>query len=147
MDNTGVVHQPQRSDAIASPRAVPTPAPHPFNSRILVGVIGVFIAAMMSGLNSRIGGLSVVDIKAALGVGADEGSWISGLYSAFELAAMPFATWFAVTFSFRRFHLGVVAIFTVLGLLTPYAPNFTSLLILRCLQGFFGGLLIPVLMA
>lgn len=147
MDNTLVVHQPQRSDAIASPRAVPTPAPHPFNSRILVGVIGVFVAAMMSGLNSRIGGLSVVDIKAALGVGADEGSWISGLYSAFELAAMPFATWFAVTFSFRRFHLGVVAIFTVLGLLTPFAPNFTSLLILRCLQGFFGGLLIPVLMA
>lgn len=112
-----------------------------------MGVVGVFIAAMMSGLNSRIGGLALADIKAAFGVGTDEGSWISGLYSAFEMAAMPFAAWFAVTFSFRRFHIGVVAIFTVLGLLTPLAPNFESLLLLRCLQGFFGGLLIPVLMA
>lgn len=126
--------------------AVPL-APPPLNSRILIGVTGVFIAAMMSGLNSRIGGLALADVKAVFGVGADEGSWINSLYSAFELAAMPFATWFAVSLSFRRFHLGVVAAFTVLGLMTPFAPDFASLLVLRCLQGFFGGLLIPVLMA
>lgn len=112
-----------------------------------MGVFGVFAAAMMSGLNSRIGGLSLIDIKTAFGVGADEGSWIGSLYSAFELAAMPFATWFAVTFSFRRFHVFVVVVFSVLGLLTPLAPGFCALLALRCLQGFFGGLLIPVLMA
>ncbi|MFM0340825.1 MFS transporter [Paraburkholderia fungorum] len=130
-----------------TPPQSPPAAPHPFNSRILIGVFGVFAAAMMSGLNSRIGGLSLIDIKTAFGVGADEGSWIGSLYSAFELAAMPFATWFAVTFSFRRFHVGVVIVFTVLGLLTPLAPGFGVLLTLRCLQGFFGGLLIPVLMA
>ena len=126
----------------------PTPAaPHPFDGRILMGVLGVFAAAMMSGLNSRIGGLSLVDVKTAFGVGSDEGSWIGSLYSAFELAAMPFATWFAVTFSFRRFHVSVVIAFSVFGLLTPLAPSFEALLALRCLQGFFGGLLIPVLMA
>jgi DHA2 family multidrug resistance protein len=134
------------ADVVQRPAAAP-PAPHPFSSRILMGVVGVFVAAMMSGLNSRLGGLTLVDIKGVFGVGADEGSWISSLYSAFELAAMPFATWFAVTLSFRRFHVGVVAVFTILGLLTPFAPNFGSLLVLRCLQGFFGGLLIPVLMA
>jgi len=126
----------------------PTPAaPHPFDGRILMGVLGVFAAAMMSGLNSRIGGLSLVDVKTAFGVGSDEGSWIGSLYSAFELAAMPFATWFAVTFSFRRFHVSVVTAFSVFGLLTPLAPSFEALLALRCMQGFFGGLLIPVLMA
>lgn len=112
-----------------------------------MGVVGVFTAAMMSGLNSRIGGLSLVDVKGVFGAGADDGSWIGSLYSAFELAAMPFAAWFAVTFSFRRFHVGVVVIFMLLGLLTPYAPSFDALLALRCLQGFFGGLLIPLLMA
>jgi len=139
----------QQSPSIAaSPlRNPPATAAHTFGTRILVRVVGVFVAAMMSGLNSRIGGLSLVDIRTVFGVGADEGSWIGSFYSAFELAAMPFAAWFAVTFSLRRFHISVVVIFTALGLLTPFAPNFAILLVLRCLQGFFGGLLIPVLMA
>ncbi|GJG95069.1 MFS transporter [Cupriavidus pauculus] len=130
--------------------AVPPKAaagPHPFNAQIFIGVLGVFVAAMMSGMNNRIGGLSLVDLKGAAGLGADEGSWITSVYAACELAAMPFATWFAVTLSLRRFHLGAVAIFTLLGLLTPYAPSLPVLLCLRALQGFFGGLLIPVLMA
>ncbi len=118
-----------------------------FNTQVFVGVLGVFVAAMMSGLNNRIGGLSLADLKGASGIGADEGSWITSVYSACELAAMPFATWFAITLSLRRFHLGVVTVFTILGLLTPYAPNLTVLLCLRAMQGFFGGLLIPVLMA
>ncbi|WP_255371548.1 MFS transporter [Cupriavidus sp. YR651] len=139
---------PLATPSVTLPLATPRPVtPHPFNAQILTGVIGVFVAAMMSGLNSRIGGLSLIDMKGAFGVGADEGSWIGSLYQAFELAAMPFAPWFAVTLSFRRFHICVVAIFASLGLLTPHAPDLASLLILRCLQGFFGGLLIPVLMA
>jgi len=136
----------------AAPSAAPTapaapPAVHPFGLRLFTGVMGVFVAAMMSGLNSRIGGLALTDIRAVFGLGVDEGTWINSLYAAFELAAMPFSAWFAVTFSFRRYHLGVVAVFTVLGLLTPLAPGVSALLVLRCLQGFFGGLLIPVLMA
>ncbi|WP_338762636.1 MFS transporter [Massilia sp. METH4] len=134
--------------APASPAApVSAPAVHPFGPRLLTGVVGVFVAAMMSGLNSRIGTLALGDIRAVYGMGVDDGSWISSLYAAFELAAMPFSAWFAITFSFRRYHMAVVAIFTSLGLLTPLAPDTTTLLLLRCLQGFFGGLLIPVLMA
>lgn len=128
------------------PRPSP-PVPHPFGPRLLTGVVGVFVAAMMSGLNSRMGGLALNDLRTVFGLGIDDGSWISSLYGAFELAAMPFSVWFAVTFSFRRYHLGVVVVFTILGVLTPWAPNVAILLALRCLQGFFGGLLIPVLMA
>lgn len=141
------------SAAAPAPAAAASAAPaaasahHPFGPRMLTGVVGVFVAAMMSGLNSRIGGLALNDLRAVFGMGIDDGSWITSLYGAFELAAMPFSTWFAVTFSFRRYHLGVVAGFTVLGLLTPLAPSVGILLALRCLQGFLGGLLIPVLMA
>lgn len=123
------------------------PMPPPFGVRLLTGVLGVFVAAMMSGLNSRIGGASLSDLLAVYGLGTDEGSWLNSAYAAAELAAMPFAAWFSVTFSFRRFHIAVVAVFTVLGLLTPLAPSFAWLLLLRGAQGFFGGLLIPLLMA
>lgn len=125
----------------------PAPVVHPFGPRLLMGVVGVFMAAMMSGLNSRMGGLALNDMRTVWGMGIDDGSWISSLYGAFELAAMPFSVWFAVTLSFRRYHLGVVIVFTVLGVLMPFAPSIDVLLPLRCLQGFFGGLLIPVLMA
>lgn len=130
-----------------TPAAQAPPAVHPFGPRLLTGVFGVFLAAMMSGLNSRIGGLALTDIRTAFGMGVDDGSWINSLYAAFELAAMPFSAWFAVTFSFRRYHLAVVATFALLGILTPLAPSAGVLLALRCLQGLFGGLLIPVLMA
>jgi len=132
----------------AAPAAPPAPpAAHPFGLRLFTGVVGVFVAAMMSGLNSRIGGLALTDIRTVFGLGVDDGSWITSLYGAFELAAMPFSAWFAVTFSFRRYHLGVVAVFALLSLLTPFAPSVGVLLVMRCVQGFFGGLLIPVLMA
>lgn len=132
---------------ISAVPAAPSPAVHPFGARLLTGVIGVFVAAMMSGLNSRMGALALTDIRSVFGMGVDDGSWISSLYGAFELAAMPFSAWFAVTFSFRRYHIAVVAIFALLGIMTPFAPNVGTLLVLRCVQGFFGGLLIPVLMA
>src|ERR1700712_4914940 len=107
----------QAGAAKAAPAAPAAPVPHPFGLRLFTGVVGVFMAAMMSGLNSRIGGLALTDIRAAFGMGVDDGSWITSLYGAFELAAMPFSAWFAITFSFRRYHLAVVAIFAVLGLL------------------------------
>lgn len=142
--------QPASTAPVPAPSPAPAPAApvvHPFGPRLLTGVVGVFVAAMMSGLNSRTGTLALGDIRTVFGMGVDDGSWIASLYGAFELAAMPFSAWFAITFSFRRYHMAVVAIFTVLGLVTPLAPDTTVLLALRCLQGFFGGLLIPVLMA
>jgi DHA2 family multidrug resistance protein len=143
---TSALLLPPNQAALAS-AAPAAPVPHPFGLRLFTGVVGVFLAAMMSGLSSRMGGLALTDIRAAFGMGVDDGSWITSLYGAFELAAMPFSAWFAITFSFRRYHMAVVAAFTLLGLLTPLAPNVAILLGLRCLQGFFGGLLIPVLMA
>jgi len=132
---------------VSSAPTVPPAAIHPFGLRLLTGVVGVFVAAMMSGLNSRMGGLALTDIRAVFGLGVDDGSWVTSLYAAFELAAMPFSAWFAATFSFRRYHMAVVAVFALLALVTPFAPSFGVLLVLRCAQGFFGGLLIPVLMA
>lgn len=123
------------------------PPPTPFTYRLLVGIVGIFIAAVMAGLNNRVGALALVDVRGVFGIGADEGSWLSTVYTAAELVAMPFSVWLATTFSFRRFHMAVVGIFTVLAIIMPFAPDLTSLLILRGAQGFAGGLLIPVLMA
>lgn len=123
------------------------PPQTPFTPRVFIGVMGVLVAAIMSGLNSRLGGLVLADTRGALGLGMDDGRWITTVYSAAELVAMPISGWLAITFSMRRYHMALVAVFALLALIMPYAPSFGWLLALRALQGLVGGALIPVLMA
>ncbi|WP_144636947.1 MFS transporter [Bordetella genomosp. 13] len=118
----------------------------PFGPRLAVGLLGIFIAAMMSGINSRVGALALADLRGGLGVGIDEASWLNTAYSAGELIAMPFAAWFAVTLSLRRFHLLVLAVIAAIAILLPWVQNLPLLMALRAIQGVASGALIPLLM-
>ena len=125
---------------------VAAPAPHAFTLRLALGLVGVLIAALTSGLNDRVTDIALADIRAALGISYDQGSWIISAYQAAEVAAMMIAPWFAVTFSLRRFTLFVSAGFMLSGLLLPLMPNATLFITLRVVQGLFGGALPPMLM-
>lgn len=122
------------------------PAPIAFNFRLAVGLFGVLLAAMMAGLNNRVVGLCLSDIRGQLGWGVDEASWISTAYLAGELVAMPFATWFSVTFSLRRTHLSMLGLVMAIAVLLPLVHSLPIFIALRALQGVFAGGLIPLLM-
>lgn len=122
-------------------------AAHPFGFRLMVGITGILVAAIMSGLNNRVGALSLPDIRGGLGLGMDEARWIGTVYSAAELIAMPFAAWFSVTFSLRRFHMAITLSFALLAFLMPFASDYGMLLAMRAMQGLLGGAMIPVLMS
>ncbi|MCD7096843.1 MFS transporter [Stenotrophomonas sp. MMGLT7] len=117
-----------------------------FGPRLAAGLFGIFLAAMMAGLNNRVGGLGLVDVRGALGFAQDDASWLGTAYAAGELVAMPFATWFAITMSLRRFHLAMLCTSLALALLLPLVHNLPLLLALRALQGVASGALIPLLM-
>lgn len=125
---------------------VAAPAPHPFTLRLALGLVGVLIAALTSGLNDRVTDIALADIRAAVGISYDDGSWIISAYQAAEVAAMMIAPWFAVTFSLRRFALAVSAGFMVCGVLLPFMPTAPLFIALRVVQGLFGGALPPLLM-
>jgi len=126
------------------PAAAPTP--HPFTLRLALGLVGVLIAALTSGLNDRVSDLALVDIRAAIGIGYDGGCWIASAYQAAEVAAMMIAPWFAVTFSLRRFALMMVSGFAVVGIIQPLTSDPSLFITLRVMQGLFGGALPPLLM-
>jgi DHA2 family multidrug resistance protein len=121
-------------------------APPVFGPRIIIGLVGVLVAVLMSGLNEMVTKIALADIRGALAIGYDEGTWLVACYTATSVAAMAFAPWCAVTFSLRRFTLCAISLFTLLGVLSPFAPNYESLLLLRTLQGLAGGALPPMLM-
>lgn len=140
---TTIAHAPHSNDG--PPPGMPPPVP--FGPRLATGLAGVLLAAMMSGLNNRVGALALIDVQGALGLDADAAHHVGTAYAAAELAAMPIAAWFAVTFSFRRFHMGIVGLFALLGVLMPLAPDYHWLLAMRAVQGLAGGAMIPLLMS
>lgn len=122
------------------------PAPAPFSLRLAMGLVGVLIAALTSGINDRVTDITLVDILGVYGLGHDEGTWVSSAYAAAEVCAMLLSPWLAVTFSLRRFAIVVTFAFTVLAVVIPFASNVESLVTLRVLQGLAGGALPPLLM-
>jgi len=122
------------------------PATHPFTLRLALGLVGVLIAALTSGLNDRVTDLALADVRAAIGFSYDRATWITSAYQAAEVAAMMVAPWFAVTFSLRRFALAVAFGFALAGILQPFAATPGLFIGLRVIQGLFGGALPPLLM-
>src|SRR5688572_8149486 len=114
--------------------------------RPMAGLLGIFLAAMMAGLNNRVGALALADVRGALGFGLDDASWITTAYSAGELIAMPFAAWFAITISVRRFELWMLWLCMGLAVVLPFVHDLDVLLVMRFVQGVAGGTMIPLLM-
>lgn len=136
------------SGATLSPAGVAAAATPTAKSSIrpLIGLVGIFFAAMMAGLNIRVGALALADVRGALGFGFDDASWLTTVYSAGELIAMPFAAWFAITLSLRRFELWMLGTCVMLALIMPFIQDLGLLLVLRFAQGIAAGTTIPLLM-
>lgn len=133
------------ADTSQSSPAAPAGAP-PLTTRALIGLLGIFLSAMMAGLNSRSGSLGLADVRGVLGFGSDDASWLNTFYAAGELVAMPFTTWFAITFTVRRFHLFMVSLSALIAIALPFVVDLNMLLVLRTIQGISAGALIPLLM-
>ncbi|MDE1150077.1 MAG: MFS transporter [Azospirillaceae bacterium] len=133
----------------AHPQAHPhaPPMPPPFGPRIVIALLGVLLASLVAGLNEHVTEVAMADIRGGMGIGHDDGTWLTTAYEATQVAGMLFAPWFAVTFSMRRFIVGVILAFATLGILCPFAPDAESLILLRATQGLVGGCLPPMLMS
>ncbi len=124
-----------------------TPPPPPtFGLRLGAGLAGILLGALIAGLSSRMPGLVLADLQGGLGFASDDASWLTTAYAAGELAAMPFASWFAITFSLRRFHLTMLAGSLILSAVMPSIHSLPLMIALRGLQGLLSGALIPLLM-
>ncbi|WP_282615300.1 MFS transporter [Pseudomonas violetae] len=138
---------PSAHTSIETPTRPPVAAPAAFGVRIATGLVGVLLAVLVSGFNENVTKFAMPDIRGALGYSYDQGTWLLSVYAAFSVTAMAFAPWCSATFTLRRFTLAAIGSFMLLGVLSPFAPNYESMLILRILQGLAGGALPPMLMS
>jgi DHA2 family multidrug resistance protein len=127
---------------IPAPAAAPaTPA---VSARTWIAVIGATLGAFMAVLNIQIVNASLADIQGAIGAGIDDGGWISTSYLIAEIVVIPLSGWLAQVFSIRIYLLTNAILFLGLSAACALAQDLPQMIVLRAVQGFTGGVLIPM---
>ncbi|MFY9955912.1 MAG: DHA2 family efflux MFS transporter permease subunit [Bradyrhizobium sp.] len=102
------------------------------------------IGAFMAILNIQITNASLLNIEGGIGTGVDNGSWISTSYLIGEIVVIPLTDYLSRMFSVRRIMLGHATLFAVFSVACAFTHDLPSMIAMRGLQGFFGGVLIPM---
>jgi MFS transporter, DHA2 family, multidrug resistance protein len=121
-----------------------TPAAPAVSVKTWVAVIGATLGAFMAVLNIQIVNASLADIQGAIGAGIDDGGWISTSYLIAEIVVIPLSGWLAQVFSVRIYLLTNAVLFLVLSAACALAQDLPQMIALRAVQGFTGGVLIPM---
>nr|WP_244642938.1 DHA2 family efflux MFS transporter permease subunit [Phyllobacterium sp. 628] len=107
---------------------------------VFAGLIGAFMAV----LNIQITNASLLNIEGGIGTGVDNGAWISTAYLIGEIIVIPLTDYLSRVFSFRRFLLVNSLLFLAFSVACAFARNLEEMIVLRAIQGFTGGVLIPM---
>lgn len=109
-----------------------------------IAVIGSSIGAFMAILDIQITASSLRDIQGGLGASVDEGSWISTSYLIAEIVTIPLTAWLSRAFSPRIYIVTNAILFVLFSILCGMAHDMPTMIVFRALQGFTGGILIPM---
>jgi MFS transporter, DHA2 family, multidrug resistance protein len=109
-----------------------------------IAVLAAMIGAFMAILNIQITNASLLNIEGGIGTGVDNGSWISTSYLIGEIVVIPLTDYLSRVFSFRRYMLASAALFALFSVACAFAHDLPSMIAMRGLQGFAGGVLIPM---
>jgi DHA2 family multidrug resistance protein len=109
-----------------------------------LAVAGATLGAFMAVLNIQIVNASLADIQGAIGAGIDDGGWISTSYLIAEIVVIPLSGWLAQVFSIRIYLLTNAVLFLAFSVACAFAQDLPQMIVLRALQGFTGGVLIPM---
>jgi MFS transporter, DHA2 family, multidrug resistance protein len=130
-----------------TPRAVAAPipsSPDRASVTVWIAVFAAMIGAFMAILNIQITNASLLDIEGGIGTGVDNGSWISTSYLIGEIIVIPLTDYLSRVFSFRKVILSFATLFAIFSVLCAFTHDLPSMITMRALQGFFGGVLIPM---
>ena len=114
------------------------------SARHWVALLGAMLGAFMAVLDIQITNASLNNILGSLGATLDEGSWVSTSYLVAEIIVIPLTAWLSDVFSPRRYLLANAALFLASSVACAWSWNLNSMIAFRVLQGFTGGVLIPM---
>jgi DHA2 family multidrug resistance protein len=130
--------------ATGKPSTSAAAGPGRASTAVWIGVFAAMIGAFMAILNIQITNASLLNIEGGIGTGVDNGSWISTSYLIGEIVVIPLTDYLSRVFSFRKVILGFATLFALFSVACAFTHDLPSMIAMRGLQGFFGGVLIPM---
>ncbi|TXH31975.1 MAG: DHA2 family efflux MFS transporter permease subunit [Rhodospirillaceae bacterium] len=128
----------------AQPQAAPVAGGDRASIATWIAVSAGMIGAFMAILNIQITNASLLDIEGGIGTGVDNGAWVSTAYLIGEIVVIPLTDFLSRVFSFRRFMIAGTFFFMLFSMACAGAHDLGTMIVLRGLQGFAGGVLIPM---
>lgn len=108
------------------------------------GTIALSAATFMNVLDSSIANVSLPAISGDLGVSTTQGTWVITSFAVANAIAVPLTGFMTQRFGQVRLFMTSVILFMITSLMCGLAPNMTTLILFRALQGFVAGPMIPL---
>lgn len=110
----------------------------------LWGTLALSAATFMNVLDTSIANVSLPAIAGDLGVSPNQGTWVITSFGVANAIAVPLTGWLSQRFGQVRLFVTSVLLFVLTSWLCGLAPNMTTLIIFRVLQGLVAGPMIPL---
>ncbi len=139
--STAVVTRPapiQIAQALAG--AIPTD----LSKSPLIGILGVIMGAGIVTLTGRMISLGLADLKGHVGIGFDDGAWISSAFNVGLMFIGPFTVYLGGLLGPRRILFFAATSFTLLCLLIPFIHSYSLLIVALALAGLTSGTFYPL---
>jgi DHA2 family multidrug resistance protein len=114
------------------------------SAKTWLAVIGSALGAFLAVLNIQVVNSALADIQGAIGAGIDDGGWISTSYLIAEIIVIPLSGWLTKVFSTRNYLIANTFLFLIFSVACATSQNLGQMIVWRALQGFSGGVLIPM---
>src|SRR5690348_11980553 len=114
------------------------------SATVWISILAAMIGSFMAILNIQITNASLLNIEGGIGTGVDNGSWISTSYLIGEIVVIPLTDYLSRVFSFRIYMLASATLFAAFSVACAFTHDLPSMIVTRGLQGFAGGVLIPM---
>lgn len=111
---------------------------------LVMGAIALSLSTFMQVLDSSIANVALPYITGDLATSISEGTWVITLFTVGNAVALPLTGFFALRFGSIKTIVCATALFTIFSWGCSLAINFSMLVVMRFLQGFVAGPLVPL---
>lgn len=125
-------------------QAIAGAVPRNLSQSPLVGILGVIIGAGVVTLTGRMISLGLADLKGQLGIGFDDGAWISSAYNIGLMFIGPFTVYLGGLLGPRKILFFAATSFTLICLFLPFIHSYSLLITALALAGLASGTFYPL---
>jgi DHA2 family multidrug resistance protein len=102
------------------------------------------LGTLMEVVDTSVANVSLPHMQGTFSAGVDEITWVITSYLVANAVILPITGWLGNYFGRKRFYVSCLVIFTLASLGSGAAPSLPFLVVMRVIQGFAGGAMVPM---